>query len=49
LRTSTYALTALTDDERPRWDRDFAELGRCLSIDPETITAQEPLAETTGD
>jgi hypothetical protein len=49
LRTSTYALTALTDDERPRWDRDFAELGRCLSIDTETITAQEPMAETTGD
>jgi alpha-amylase/alpha-mannosidase (GH57 family) len=49
LRSSSYALTALQDDERPRWDADFAELGRCLSIDTEAITAQEQLAETTGD
>ncbi|MDR3738364.1 MAG: DUF3536 domain-containing protein [Terracidiphilus sp.] len=49
LRTSNYALTALADDERPRWQVDFAELGRCLSIDTETITAQEPVVETTGD
>lgn len=49
LRSSSYALTTLADDELPRWNEDFAELGRCLSIDTETITAQEPLAETTGD
>ncbi len=49
LRSSGYALTALEDEDRPRWEKDFAELGQCLSIDTETVTAQEPLAETTGD
>jgi alpha-amylase/alpha-mannosidase (GH57 family) len=49
LRSSGYALTALEEDERPRWDKDFAELGTCLSIDTETITAQEAMVETTGD
>lgn len=49
LRSSNYALTALGDDERPRWEKDFGELGRCLSIDTVEITAQEQLVETTGD
>jgi hypothetical protein len=49
LRTSSYALTNLAADERPRWDKDFSELGTCLSIDVTAITAQDPLAETTGD
>ncbi len=49
LRSSSYALTALDDENRPRWDKDFAELGGCLSIDTESITEQDQLAETTGD
>ena len=49
LRSSSYALTSLGDGERPRWDKDFAELGGCLSIDTEAITEQEQLVETTGD
>jgi alpha-amylase/alpha-mannosidase (GH57 family) len=49
LRSSNYALTALADEERPRWDKDFAELGSCLAIDTVAITAQDQLAETTGD
>ena len=49
LRSSNYALTALADDERPKWDKDFAELATCLSIDCEAIKEQDQLAETTGD
>jgi alpha-amylase/alpha-mannosidase (GH57 family) len=49
LRTSTYALTGLNDADRPRWDKEFAELGTWLSIAPDLTIPQEPLAETTGD
>jgi hypothetical protein len=48
-RSSNYALTALADEQRPRWDKDFAELGSCLAIDTVAITAQDQLAETIGD
>jgi alpha-amylase/alpha-mannosidase (GH57 family) len=41
LRTSGYALTALTDEERPRWEKDFNELGACLSFDYSAIRALE--------
>jgi alpha-amylase/alpha-mannosidase (GH57 family) len=49
LRTSSYALTALDADDRPRWEKDFSELGRCLTIDCETIAAADPSVVTTGD
>jgi alpha-amylase/alpha-mannosidase (GH57 family) len=49
LRSSSYALTALDDEERPRWDKDFRALGECLSIDCVAISEQDQLAETTGD
>ncbi len=49
LRTSSYALTALTPDDRPMWDKAFNELAVCLSIDPEAITLQDLAAVTTGD
>ena len=49
LRTSSYALTALATGDRPRWDKNFAELGACLSIDCAAITAQDPTAATTAD
>jgi len=40
LRTSTYALTSLSREDRPRWEVDFNELGECLSIDWESIRAE---------
>jgi hypothetical protein len=49
LRTSNYALTALTDDDRPRWDKGFRELAACLSIDYSSISDQDPASVTTGD
>jgi alpha-amylase/alpha-mannosidase (GH57 family) len=49
LRTSSYALTSLGNDERPLWEKDFAELGQHLSIDTTAITVQEPVVATTGD
>jgi alpha-amylase/alpha-mannosidase (GH57 family) len=49
LRSSNYALTALPEEERPKWDKQFSELGDCLSIDTEAITAPEQLAEIAGD
>ena len=49
LRSSGYALTALAEEERPKWEKDFRALGECLSIDCEAIGQQDQLAETTGD
>ena len=49
LRTSSYALTSLGKDERPRWDKLFNDLGGCLSIDCAAIRDQDPAAVTTGD
>jgi len=49
LRTSSYALTSLTPDDRPQWDKAFSELAVCLSIDPEAISVQDLTAVTTGD
>jgi len=49
LRTSGYALKMLTEEDRPRWDKGFSELGTCLSIDTAAITDQDPAAVTTGD
>ncbi|WP_263350631.1 DUF3536 domain-containing protein [Acidicapsa acidisoli] len=40
LRSSTYSLTAHDPEDRPRWDRDFRELGCCLSIACDIITAE---------
>jgi len=41
LRTSSYALTALDPKVRPRWEKDFGELGGCLSINTASIRAEE--------
>jgi alpha-amylase/alpha-mannosidase (GH57 family) len=49
LRTTGYALTALTAEDRPRWDKSFSDLGTCLTIDCAAIGAQDPAAVTTGD
>ncbi len=40
LRTSDYALNALIDVDRARWNKEFNELGSCLSIDGVAISAQ---------
>lgn len=49
LRSSDYALTSLSEEDRPKWDKAFSELGDCLSIDTEAITAPDQLAEIAGD
>jgi hypothetical protein len=49
LRTSTYALTSQIAEDRPRWDKDFNTLGKCLSIDTTEMMAPDQLVETTGD
>jgi alpha-amylase/alpha-mannosidase (GH57 family) len=49
LRSSTYSLTAHDVEDRPSWNRDFNELGCCLSIACDVIKAEEPTAVTTGD
>ena len=43
LRSSTHSLNAHSEEDRPRWNRDFNELGRYLSIACDVITAEEPL------
>jgi alpha-amylase/alpha-mannosidase (GH57 family) len=40
---SSDSLTAHSPEDRPRWTRDFHELGCCLSIACDVITAEEPL------
>lgn len=49
LRTSNYALTSLAVEDRPKWEKNFNELGTCLSIDCTAIEAQDPEAATPGD
>jgi hypothetical protein len=49
LRSSSYALTSLSNDDRPRWEKAFNELGSSLSIDTVAIRADDKTATTTGD
>jgi alpha-amylase/alpha-mannosidase (GH57 family) len=44
LRTSGHALAALEAEDRSRWERDFNELGVCLTFDTEAIRAGEDAA-----
>jgi alpha-amylase/alpha-mannosidase (GH57 family) len=48
LRNSGNALTAPATEDRQRWEKNFSELGACLSIDCAAIKAQDPAAATTG-
>jgi alpha-amylase/alpha-mannosidase (GH57 family) len=48
LRTGPHALTAHETEDRPRWTRDFHDLGCCLSIACDVITADEPLAAASA-
>ncbi|HVN94070.1 MAG TPA: DUF3536 domain-containing protein [Terracidiphilus sp.] len=41
LHTSSYALTSLAEEDRPRWEKGFNELGECLSIDTTAMRAAE--------
>jgi alpha-amylase/alpha-mannosidase (GH57 family) len=49
LRTSSYALTSQIVDDRPHWQKEFNDLGKCLSIDTTAMTTMDQLIETTGD
>jgi alpha-amylase/alpha-mannosidase (GH57 family) len=49
MRSSSYALTSLAPEDRPLWDRDFAELGRLLNIDTAAIKVVDLSVATTGD
>jgi alpha-amylase/alpha-mannosidase (GH57 family) len=49
LRTSSYSLTALAQEDRPLWDQDFNELGACLSIDTQAIREEEKPPTNVGD
>jgi alpha-amylase/alpha-mannosidase (GH57 family) len=49
LRASRYALTSLSGDDRPHWDKIFNELGSCLSIDTEAIRADDRSTAKTGE
>jgi len=49
LRTSSYALTTLANEDRPRWEKDFNELGTCLDFDCDAIRAQDEPVATAAD
>lgn len=49
LRASGHALTALSEEDRPVWEQKFNELGTCLYIDTETITADESILVAAGE
>ena len=49
LRNASYALTAQATDDRKHWEKNFSELGTCLTIDCAAISAQDPAAATTGN
>jgi alpha-amylase/alpha-mannosidase (GH57 family) len=49
LRTPVDQLTALAPEDRTRWDKDFNELGACLTFDAQGIRAtDEPVAAAAG-
>ena len=48
-RTSGHTPTALAAEDRPRWEKEFDELGACLAIDTVAIRADEEASVTTAD
>jgi alpha-amylase/alpha-mannosidase (GH57 family) len=46
LRTSGYSLSALTQEDRPRWEKSFDELGSCLTIDTQSIRDDDKFSAT---
>jgi alpha-amylase/alpha-mannosidase (GH57 family) len=49
LRTSSDALTALSPNDRQRWDEHFGGLGTCLKIDCASITAEDAAVAVPAD
>ena len=49
LRSASMDLTSLLPEDRSRWDTDFSQLGKLLSIDTGAIKAQDLTVVTTGD
>jgi alpha-amylase/alpha-mannosidase (GH57 family) len=49
MRSTSYTLSALHPDDRPRWEKSFRELAACFTIDSDAVAGAEPVAETTGD
>jgi len=49
LGTSSYGLTGLAVGDRARWDKNFDELGACLSIDPVSMAAESAVELAPGD
>jgi hypothetical protein len=49
MSTASYALTSLAEEDRPRWDKHFSDLGTCLSIDCASITAEDLAVAAPGD
>jgi len=41
LRTSSYALASVPEDDRPRWQKNFDELGACLSFNTDAIRSED--------
>jgi alpha-amylase/alpha-mannosidase (GH57 family) len=49
LRNSASSLTNHEPEDRPRWDRDFRELGTCLSIATDIILAEQAPLSAVAD
>ncbi len=49
LHTSSSALTALQAEDRARWEKDFRDLGACLTFDTEAIRVDEEAGVAVGD
>ncbi|MGB8261301.1 MAG: DUF3536 domain-containing protein [Terracidiphilus sp.] len=49
MRTAGYGLTALDPEDRARWEKSFADLGVCLSIDTVAMQAQDRTAAPVAD
>ena len=49
LRSSNHALTSLSDEDRATWERNFNELGACLRIETESLTADESILVAAGE
>jgi hypothetical protein len=49
LKASSEALTALSPEDRQRWDEHFGGLGTCLKIDCASITAEDAAVAVSAD
>ncbi|HZP05695.1 MAG TPA: DUF3536 domain-containing protein [Terracidiphilus sp.] len=49
LRSAAEVLASFSTEDRQRWEKDFAELGSCLSIDTKSIRAEEESRAAAAD